>query len=120
MQYTFDSGERVDASSASTGRSRSTPKFPLDNYNRLVEAENDDERTLAEKAFARDVKGHIDAIAAKYIRAGRGTYDFTFMYLPVEAVYYELVCGETGALLCTRTSAASSRSRRRRSPPTCR
>ena len=74
-------------------------KFPLDNYNRLVEAESDDERTLAERQFARDVKQHIDAIAAKYIRPDEGTYDFAFMYIPVEAVYYELACGKTGALL---------------------
>jgi DNA recombination protein RmuC len=99
MQYTFDSGERVDAL---LRVDRSIPidsKFPLDNYNRLVEAENDDERALAERQFARDVKQHIEAIATKYIRPDEGTYDFAFMYIPVEAVYYELACGKTGALL---------------------
>jgi DNA recombination protein RmuC len=99
MQHTFDSGERVDAL---VTVDRSIPidsKFPLDNYNRLVEADSDDERTLAERQFARDVKLHIDAIAAKYIRPDEGTYDFAFMYIPVEAVYYELACGKTGALL---------------------
>src|SRR5262249_54944831 len=108
MQYTFDSGARVDAllrvgrSDRSAAVARATPitsKFPLDNYNRLVEAESDDERTLAERQFARDVKQHIEAIAAKYIRPDEGTYDFAFMYIPVEAVYYELACGKTGALL---------------------
>ena len=99
MQYTFDSGERVDAL---VRVDRSIPidsKFPLDNYNRLVEAESDDERILGERQFARDVKQHIEAIAAKYIRPDEGTYDFAFMYIPVEAVYYELACGKTGALL---------------------
>src|SRR5439155_1735291 len=74
-------------------------KFPLDNYIRLVDAETDDERQLAERQFGRDVKQHIDAIAAKYIRPDEGTYDFAFMYIPVEGVYYELACGKTGALL---------------------
>jgi DNA recombination protein RmuC len=99
MQYTFDSGERVDAVVRVDREIPVDSKFPLDNYNRLVEAETDDERALAERQFARDVKQHIDAIAAKYIRPDEGTYDFAFMYIPVEAVYYELACGKTGALL---------------------
>jgi DNA recombination protein RmuC len=99
MQYTFDSGERVDALVRVDRTIPIDSKFPLDNYNRLVEAENDDERSLAERQFGRDVKQHIEAIAAKYIRPDEGTYDFAFMYIPVEAVYYELACGKTGALL---------------------
>jgi DNA recombination protein RmuC len=99
MQHTFDSGERVDAVVTVDRLIPIDSKFPLDNYNRLVEAEMDDERSLAERQFARDVKQHIDAIAGKYIRPDEGTYDFAFMYIPVEAVYYELACGKTGALL---------------------
>jgi DNA recombination protein RmuC len=99
MQHTFDSGERVDAIVQVDRDIPVDSKFPLDNYTRLVEAESDDERTLAERQFARDVKQHIDAIATKYIRPDEGTYDFAFMYIPVEAVYYELACGKTGALL---------------------
>jgi DNA recombination protein RmuC len=99
VQYTFDSGERVDAIVRVDRIIPVDSKFPLDNYNRLVEAETDDERLLAERQFGRDVKLHIDSIAAKYVRPDEGTYDFAFMYIPVEAVYYELACGKTGALL---------------------
>jgi DNA recombination protein RmuC len=99
MQHTFDSGERVDAIVRVERAIPVDSKFPLDNYNRLIEAETDDERVLAERQFARDVKQHIEAIASKYIRPDEGTYDFAFMYIPVEAVYYELACGKTGALL---------------------
>ena len=38
-------------------------------------------------------------MAQKYIKPAEGTYDFAFMYLPAEAIYYELVSGKTGALL---------------------
>ncbi|MHB8643897.1 MAG: DNA recombination protein RmuC [Gaiellaceae bacterium] len=99
MQHRFEGGEIVDAVVRVGQLIPVDSKFPLDNYHRIVEAENDDERQLHEKAFARDVKGHIDAIATKYIRPAEGTYDFAFMYIPVEAVYYELACGKTGALL---------------------
>jgi DNA recombination protein RmuC len=99
LQYGFRSGERVDAVIRAERLVSVDAKFPLDNFERLVEAENDEHRALAEKAFARDVKIHVDAIAGKYIRPDEGTYDFALMYFPAEAVFYELVCGKTGALL---------------------
>ena len=99
MQHTFAGGERVDAIVRAGQLIPVDSKFPLDNYQRIVEAEDEVERQRAEKEFARDVKQHIDAISSKYIRPAEGTYDFAFMYIPVEAVYYELACGKTGALL---------------------
>jgi DNA recombination protein RmuC len=99
LQYGFRSGERVDAVIRVEKLVPVDAKFPLDNFERLVEAEDAAARELAEKAFARDVKIHIDAITQKYIRPDEGTYEFAFMYLPSEAIYYELACGKTGALL---------------------
>jgi DNA recombination protein RmuC len=99
VQHTFTGGERVDAVVRVGQLIPVDSKFPLDNYHRIVEAESDVDRQRHEKEFARDVKQHIDAIAGKYIRPAEGTYDFAFMYVPVEAVYYELACGKTGALL---------------------
>ena len=99
LQYTFDSGERVDAVIRAGGRRLPVDaKFPLDNFERMTAAQGD-EQQLHERAFARDVKGHIDAIASKYIRPELGTFDLAFMYLPAEAIHYELVSGKTGALL---------------------
>jgi DNA recombination protein RmuC len=100
MQHGFSTGERVDAIvRAGELVIPVDSKFPLDNYQRLVEAAGDEERLLAEKAFARDVRAHVDAIAAKYVRPDEGTSDFAFMYIPVEAVYYEVACGRSGAVL---------------------
>jgi DNA recombination protein RmuC len=100
LQYTFASGERVDAVIRAAGHLLPIDaKFPLDNYERMVAADGDAEQQLHEKAFGRDVKGHIDAIASKYIRPDLGTFDLAFMYIPAEAIHYELVSGKTGALL---------------------
>jgi len=99
LQYGFAGGERVDAVIKVDRLVPIDSKFPLDNFERMASADNDIERQQHEKLFARDVKAHIDAIASKYIRPDEGTYDFAFMYLPSEAIYYELACGKTGALL---------------------
>jgi DNA recombination protein RmuC len=99
LQYGFKTGERVDAVIRVERLVPIDAKFPLDNFERLADAETDDQRVLHERAFARDLKLHVDAIAAKYIRPDEGTYDFALMYLPSEGVYYELVGGKTGSLL---------------------
>jgi DNA recombination protein RmuC len=99
VQHTFASGDRVDAVVRAGQLISVDSKFPLDNFERIVGAGSDEERALHEKAFARDVRSHVDAIATKYIRPQEGTYDFAFMYVPVETVYYELACGSSSALL---------------------
>jgi DNA recombination protein RmuC len=99
VQYTFTTGDRVDAIIRVDRLVPVDAKFPLDNFERMVAADDDAQRQLHEKAFARDVRGHIDAIAAKYVLPAEGTYDWALMYLPAEAIYYELVSGKTGQLL---------------------
>jgi DNA recombination protein RmuC len=99
MQHGFSSGERVDAVVRVGRLIPVDSKFPLDNFHRMIDARSDEERGLYRKAFTRDVKGKIDDIAVKYIRPDEGTFDFAFMYVPVESVYYELACsGDTGLL----------------------
>jgi len=99
MQHGFSTGERVDAVVRVGQLIPVDSKFPLDNFQRMTQAQNDDERQLCAKAFARDVKAKIDDIAGKYIRPDEGTFDFAFMYVPVESVYYELACNPAGGLL---------------------
>jgi DNA recombination protein RmuC len=98
LQYGFKGGERVDAVIKIDRLVPVDAKFPLDNFVRLAETEDEAEGILHGKAFERDVKIHIDAIASKYVHPDEGTYDFALMYLPSESVYYELVCSKSGNL----------------------
>ena len=98
LQYGFKSGERVDAVIKVDRLVPVDAKFPLDNFSRLVETDDEAESALHAKAFERDVKIHVDAIASKYVRPAEGTYDFALMYLPSESVYYEVVCSKNEVL----------------------
>lgn len=70
-------------------------KFSLENYNRLIEA-NADERPALEKAFKDDLKKRIDE-TAKYINARKGTLGQALMFIPSEAIYYDLLANKVGA-----------------------
>ena len=100
LQHTFQNGERVDAVvRLGPALVPVDAKFPLEDFRRLLEAGDDETRTRARRAFVARVRKHIDDIATKYILPDEGTYDFALMYVPAEAIYYELTCGKTGALL---------------------
>ncbi|MGZ6029285.1 MAG: DNA recombination protein RmuC [Myxococcaceae bacterium] len=95
-QYRFANGERVDA--VIRLRDHIVPvdaKFPLEAFQRLLAAEDEVGRKAARKEFDRAVKGRIDEIA-KYIRPGEGTFEFALMYVPAEAVYYEMIVRDEG------------------------
>jgi len=92
LQYTFRSGVTVDAAIKTTsGIIPVDSKFPLENFRKMNKAESEAEKRAAEKEFIKDVKNHIDAISSKYILTEEGTIDYALMYIPSEAVYYEVV-----------------------------
>jgi DNA recombination protein RmuC len=70
-------------------------KFSLENYNRIVEERDPLERERLEKLFENDLKNRI-LETSKYIRPELGTMDFAFMFIPHEAIYYDLLIGRVG------------------------
>ena len=98
MQYQFKDGQIVDA--VIFLKDKMIPidsKFSLENYNRIVEENNPDKRIQLEKAFKQDLKTRIDE-TAKYIKPKEGTYEFAFMFIPAEAIYYDLLVNKIGAI----------------------
>ena len=72
-------------------------KFSLENYNKLVEQKDPVEKERLEKMFVNDLKNRITE-TSKYIQPGKGTMDFAFMFIPHEAIYYDLLINKIGAL----------------------
>src|SRR5581483_10863170 len=98
MQYEFPGGETVDAVVLTKeGVIPVDAKFSLENYNRLINAIDAPQREELEKVFKSDLKTRIDE-CAKYVRPKDGTLPFAFMYIPAEAIYYDLLINEVGAV----------------------
>lgn len=98
LQYQFAGGDVVDAVvETKDGLIPIDAKFSLDNYRRLVDAETDVDKETLEKEFKNDLKKRIDE-TAKYIRPKDGTLPFAFMFIPAEAIYYDLLVNEVGSV----------------------
>ncbi len=96
MQHMFENGEIVDA--IVYVDKKIVPidsKFPLENYKRFIAA-SESEKGVFEKAFINDLKMRITE-TAKYIRPSEGTMEFAFMFIPSEAIYYDLLTNKVGA-----------------------
>lgn len=97
-QYHFKDGEIVDAI-VKLDKGRIIPidsKFSLENYNRLIEEKDKTKREAIVKVFKADLKNRIDE-TSKYIRPSENTLDYAFMFIPSEAIYYDLLVNNVGA-----------------------
>ncbi len=98
LQYQFKNGETVDAVILTKdGMIPVDAKFSLDNYNRIINENDEIRKEELEKEFRNDLKKRIDE-TAKYIRPEEGTLPFAFMFIPAEGIYYDLLVNDVGAL----------------------
>jgi DNA recombination protein RmuC len=97
MQYPFKNGVIVDAVVLTDKRVIPIDsKFSLENYNRWAAATEPLERKKYESAFINDIKLRIDE-TAKYVKPEEDTMDFAFMFIPSEAIYYDLLVNKVGS-----------------------
>jgi DNA recombination protein RmuC len=97
LQYKFNDGQIVDAI-IRLDKNRILPidsKFSLENYNRLIEEKEKNKKEQIAKQFKIDLKNRIDE-TAKYIRPNENTLDYAFMFIPSEAIYYDLLVNQVG------------------------
>lgn len=95
LQHKFKTGDMVDAI-VNIGENivPIDSKFPLENFKKYLNEENEKEKINLRKKFVSDVKKHIDVIQQKYIIPDEGTFDFALMYIPAENIYYETILRE--------------------------
>ncbi|MEA3463638.1 MAG: DNA recombination protein RmuC [Patescibacteria group bacterium] len=97
MQYGFKDGSIVDA--AVFVKDKIIPidsKFSLENYEKILNCKDQGEREKSEKLFKQDLKNRIDE-TSKYVKPAEKTMDFAFMFIPSEAIYYDLLINKVGA-----------------------
>lgn len=98
MQYPFKDGSIVDA--VVFVKDKIIPidsKFSLENYERILNAKDSEIREQLEKQFKQDLKMRIDE-TSKYVKPEEKTMDFAFMFIPSEAIYYDLLVNKVGAV----------------------
>lgn len=98
LQYQFKDGDTVDAAIfTKDGIIPVDAKFSLENYSKILNEDEKDKKLILEKEFKNDLKKRIDE-TSKYIKPKEGTLDFAFMFIPSEAIYYDLLVNEVGAV----------------------
>ncbi len=102
MQYEFrapdEKGGKVIVDAVVFVKDKIIPidsKFSLENYNRMVEEKNPAEKERLERSFVNDLKLRIQE-TSKYVRPDEKTMDFAFMFIPHEAIYYDLLVNKIG------------------------
>ena len=98
IQYSFKDGAIVDAVVFIDKQIIPIDsKFSLENYNRILDSKTPEEKKKHEIAFINDLKTRIDE-TSKYVKPEEKTMDFAFMFIPSEAIYYDLLINKVGVV----------------------
>lgn len=92
-QYVFSSGEKVDFV-VKLPNGKLLPidaKFFSDNFEKMKEKKSEEERLFFQKKLIQDIKLNIQKISTKYILPSENTVDFALMFIPAEAIFYEIM-----------------------------
>ncbi|HEX74654.1 MAG TPA: DNA recombination protein RmuC [Dehalococcoidia bacterium] len=93
LQYRFQNGKIVDAV-LRIGENLvpidAKFPFPLEDFERMVTTQSQEEQIRLRRQFTRTIKKHIDDVS-QYIQPDEGTFDFALLYIPAENLYYETV-----------------------------
>jgi DNA recombination protein RmuC len=98
MQYPFKDGTIVDA--VVFVKDKIIPvdaKFSLETYEKILNTSDAEQRAKLEQQFKQDLKNRIDE-TAKYVKPSEKTMEFAFMFIPSEAIYYDLLVNKVGAV----------------------
>ena len=98
IRDSFSNGETVDA--IINVNEKIIPidaKFSLDNYNKMIESNDENEIKDLEKKFKSDIKARIDE-TSKYIRPEEKTLDYAYMFIPADGLYQDLLNSRVGSL----------------------
>lgn len=98
MQYSFSNGDKVDA--VLFYNNFIVPidsKFSLENYNKMIEEDNPEDKNQFENEFKKDIKNRINE-TAKYIRPKEKTTEYAFMFIPADGLYQSLLSNKVGGL----------------------
>lgn len=92
FQVTLTNGRRPDCVVHLPGDERGLvidAKFPLEAFNLLRGAQNEEERLRAGVQVRNDLGGHIKAIAERYFIPGE-TQDLALLFVPAESIYADI------------------------------
>jgi len=91
FQYSFKNGKIADAVIFfSEGIVALDSKFSTEAFERFVSSQDERDKNKAKREFLSALKKKIDE-TSKYILPEEKTFDFAFMYLPAESIFYEAV-----------------------------